>query len=91
MSDRDKREEISRFLGETDSLRKARNHIAHFGFNDSNNLTDVNTIEQHLRKLIDTDIDELYNEMMKNKQDLEASSYAVVSSWTGPRVHCTRF
>jgi len=78
--DRDKREEISRFLGETDSLRKARNHIAHFGFNDSNNLTDVNTIEQHLRKLIDTDIDELYNEMMKNKQDLEASSYAVVSS-----------
>jgi len=30
--------------------------------------------------LIDTDIDELYNEMMKNKQDLEASSYAVVSS-----------
>lgn len=78
--DRDKREEISRFLGETDSLRKARNHVAHFGFNDSNSLTDVNTIEQHLRKLIDTDIDELYNEMMKNKQDLEASSYAVVSS-----------
>ncbi|HPT54968.1 MAG TPA: TM1812 family CRISPR-associated protein [Fervidobacterium sp.] len=78
--DKDKREEVSRFLDETDSLRKARNHIAHFGFNDSNNLTDVNTIEQHLRKLIDTDIDELYNEMMKNKQDLEASSYAVVSS-----------
>jgi len=78
--DKDKREEVSRFLDESDSLRKARNHIAHFGFNDSNNLTDVNTIEQHLRKLIDTDIDELYNEMKKSKEALEASPYAVVSS-----------
>jgi len=30
--------------------------------------------------LIDTDIDELYNEIKKNKEALEASSYAVVSS-----------
>ena len=78
--DKDKREEVSRFLDESDSLRKARNHIAHFGFNDLDNLTDVNTIAEHLKKLIDTDIDELYNEMVKNKQDFEASSYAVVSS-----------
>jgi len=78
--DKDKREEVSRTINENGVIKEARNHIAHFGFNDSNNLTDVNTIEQHLRRLIDTDIDELYNEMMKNKQDLEASSYAVVSS-----------
>jgi len=78
--DKDKREEVSRFLDESDSLRKARNHIAHFGFNDLDNLTDVNTIAEHLKKLIDTDIDELYNEIKKNKEALEASSYAVVSS-----------
>lgn len=78
--DKEKREEVSRFLDESDPLRKARNHVAHFGFNDSNNLANINTIEDHLMKLIDTDIDDLYNEMKRSKEALEASPYAVVSA-----------
>lgn len=78
--DKDKREKVSRIINENDAIKEARNHVAHFGFNDSNSLSNVNTIERHLKKLIDTDIDELYNEMKKSKEALEASPYAVVSS-----------
>jgi len=78
--DKDMREKVGRTINEKGVIKEARNHVAHFGFNDLNNLTDINTIEDHLMKLIDTDIDQLYKDIKENEKALEELPYAVVSA-----------
>lgn len=71
--DRRSRENIS--LGEQEVIREARNHVAHFGFNE-NNFPSQEKLKEHLKKIANMPPDVLYEEYENRKN---SSIQAVLS------------